>query len=294
MVLHFHFGLPENADKLVYNNIKICYCKPMDAYLANYESYTKYIVYDFKLGDGGIGDYCKFFMYLLCMCVTNKYRIYYLVNNITIEKYMVLKHKQFYIRHDELPKDFTIATNIMQIFDSDCTLITPSLLYNVYNYDAITIQLQDIFTFSEQIHANYDRLFPKNISDYVSVHLRIGDKYLETDKSFVVVIDDERYYDEGSLFQFIELNTHLNIIFFCDNNGCKQYLKSKYPSLIIIDARVGHTSLFNTTEEQILDAITEFCIMCNSSHIYSASSFSGFSIMASKFKNTPITNLCGK
>ena len=294
MVLHFHFGRLENADECVHLYVRKWYYKLMDAYLANYESYTKYIVYNFKLGDGGIGDFCKFFMYLLCMCVTNKYRICYLVNDITIEKYMILKHKQFYIRHDELPSDFIIATNIRQILDSDCTLITPSVLYNVYNYDAITIQLQDIFTFSEQIHANCDQLFPKNLSDYVSLHLRLGDKYLETDKAFVVVTDDERYYDEGSLFQFIELNTHLNIIFFCDNNGCKQHLKSKYPSLIIIDAHVGHTSLFNTTEEQIIDAVTEFYIMCNSSHIYSASSFSGFSIMAAKFKNTPITSICGK
>ena len=266
----------------------------MDAYLANYESYTKCIVYDFKLGNGGIGDCCKFFMYLLCMCVTNKYRICYLVNGIVIENYMVLKHAKFYIKYDELPKDFTIATNIQQILDSECTLITPSVLYNVYNYDAITIKLSDVFEFSDTIHANYGRLFPHNITSYVSIHLRLGDKYLETDKAFVVVKDDERYYDEGSMFRFIEKNTHLNIVFFCDNNSYKQYLKYKYPSIVIIGANVGHTSLYNTTEDQIIDAITEFYIMCKSSHIYSASSFSGFSIMAAKYNNTPITNICGK
>jgi hypothetical protein len=266
----------------------------MDDYLANYKSYTKCIVYNFKLGNGGIGDCCKFFMYLLCMCVTNKYKICYLVNNITIEKYILLKHSQFYITSDELPKEFTIATDIRQVLDSECTLITPNVLYSVYNYNAITINMQDVFTFSEPIHANYGRLFPNDISSYVSVHLRLGDKHLETDKSFVVVKNDERYYEEGSLFRFIEQNTHLTIVFFCDNNSYKQYLKYKYPNIVIIGANVGHTSLSNTTEEQIVDAITEFYIMCNSSHIYSASSFSGFSIMAAKFKNTPITNLCGK
>jgi hypothetical protein len=266
----------------------------MDAYLANYKSYTKYIVYDFKLGNGGIGDFCKFFMYLLCMCVTNKYRICYLVNDITIDKYMVLKHTQFYIKSDELPKDFVVATNIRQILDSDCTLITPNVLYNVYNYDAITIKLSDVFEFSDTIHANYGRLFPHDITSYVSVHLRLGDKYLETDKSFVVVKDDERYYEEGSLCRFIEQNTHLNILFFCDNNSFKQYLKYKYPRIVLIGANVGHTSLCNTTEQQFIDAITEFYIMCKSSHIYSASSFSGFSIMAAKYNNTPITNICGK
>jgi len=168
------------------------------------------------------------------------------------------------------------------------------VLYNVYNYFLITIQMQDVFTFSEAIHVNYNRLFPNNITSYVSVHLRLGDKYLETDKSFVVVKNDERYYHEGSLFRFIEQNTHLTIVFFCDNNSYKNYLKYKYPNVIIINSNVGHTGLSNTTEEQIVDAITEFYIMSNSSHIYSASSFSGFSLMAAKFKNTPITNLCGK
>jgi len=42
--------------------------------------------------------------------------------------------------------------------------------------------------------------------------------------------------------------------------------------------------LSNTTNKQILDAITEFYILSNSHLIYSASN-SGFSKMASKFNN---------
>ena len=34
----------------------------MDSYISNYDSFTKKMVYDFKLGDGGIGDCIKFFM----------------------------------------------------------------------------------------------------------------------------------------------------------------------------------------------------------------------------------------
>jgi len=266
----------------------------MDEYIANYESYTKYIVYDFRLGDGGIGDCCKFFMHLLCMCITHKYRICYLINDIIIEKYLRLKYDKFYIQSHELPSEFLVVTNINEIVNSNCNLIRPYVLYNVYSYDAIIIKLNDIFEFSQPIHSNYDRLFPHNITSYVSIHLRLGDRYLETDKSFVVVKHDQRYFNEGYLFRFIEENAHLNIVFFCDNNSYKRQLKSKYPSIIIIDAHVGHTSLSNTTEEQIVDAVTEFYIMCKSSHIYSASSYSGFSIMASKFNNTPLTNISGK
>jgi hypothetical protein len=265
----------------------------MEEYLVNYKSYTKRIVYNFKLGNGGIGDCCKFFMYLLCLCVNNKYRICYLVNDIILEKHILLKHAEFYVKYEELPDNLIVADNIKQITDSDCVLIAPHILYNVYDYDAITINLQDVFNFSKQVHANYGRLFPRHVTSHVSIHLRLGDKYLETDNAFVVVKDDERYYDEGSMFRFIEQNANLNVVFLCDNNIYKRTLKIKYPSLIITDCHIGHTSLSNTTEDQTIDAVTEFYIMCNSSHIYSASSFSGFSIMASKFKNAPITNLCG-
>jgi hypothetical protein len=234
-------------------------------------------------------------MYLLGMCISNKYRICYLINNITIEKYILLKHKQFYITYDELPKNFIIATNITQILESDCTLITPHVLYNTYTYtytyNGINIKLQDVFEFSEPIHTNYKRLFPYNTTSYVSLHLRLGDKYLETDKSFVMCRDDKRYYNELSIFQFIEENADLQIVFFCDNNQYKQFIKSKYPHIIIINANIGHTSLSNTTDEQFIDTITEFYIMCNSSHIYSNSMCSGFSLMASKFNNIPITSI---
>jgi hypothetical protein len=175
----------------------------MDEYIANYESYTKYIVYDFRLGDGGIGDCCKFFMHLLCMCITHKYRICYLINNIIIEKYLRLKYDKFYIQSHELPSEFLVVTNINEIVNSNCNLIRPYVLYNVYSYDAIIIKLNDIFEFSQPIHSNYDRLFPHNITSYVSIHLRLGDRYLETDKSFVVVKHDQRYFNEGYLFRFI-------------------------------------------------------------------------------------------
>jgi hypothetical protein len=265
----------------------------MDEYLADYDSYTKQIVYNFKLGNGGIGDFCKFFMCLLCVCVTNKYKIRYLINNIGIEKHILLKNSQFYINYNELPDNFIIADTIEQIYESDCILITPHVLYHVYNYNELFIQAQDVFKFSNIIQNNYYRLFTQDIDNYVSIHMRLGDKYLETDISFVVCKEDERQFDERSTFKFIEDNSHLNIVFFCDNNQYKQLIKSRYPNLIITNCNIGHTSLYNTTEQQLIDTVTEFYILCNSTHIYSASSFSGFSIMASKFKNIPLTNLCG-
>ena len=58
------------------------------------------------------------------------------------------------------------------------------------------------------------------------------------------------------------------ILFFCDNNNYKLKIKKKYKNIIITDAQIGHTSLSNTTNKQILDAVTEFYLLTNSQLIY--------------------------
>jgi hypothetical protein len=58
----------------------------MENYISNYKNYDKIFIYDFKLGDGGIGDYLKFFMIILSYCINNNIKIYNKVNNIEIEK----------------------------------------------------------------------------------------------------------------------------------------------------------------------------------------------------------------
>ena len=57
-----------------------------------------------------------------------------------------------------------------------------------------------------------------------------------------------------------------------------------YKNIIISTSQIGHTSLYNTTNKQVLDSITDFYILTNSQIIYAAS-HSGFSLMASKFNN---------
>jgi len=119
----------------------------------------------------------------------------------------------------------------------------------------------------------------------------MGDKHLETDKRYVCCKENSRTFYEEKIFEFIEKNQHnKRILFLCDNNGYKQKLKNKYEKLIITDLDIGHTSLLNTTEEQVLNTVKEFYLLSNSEEIYIAS-YSGFSRMASKFKHVPIHEL---
>ena len=74
------------------------------------------------------------------------------------------------------------------------------------------------------------------------------------------------------------------LIFFCDKTSYKLKIKNKYNNVKITDAKIAHTSLKNVTNEEVLDTVTEFYILTNSEEIYGISK-SGFSLMASKFKN---------
>ena len=268
----------------------------MDTYIEKYVQYKKKIIFDFKLGDGGIGDCIKYFMFTLTWCVRFNYKLYYLVNNTTIEKLLLLKYKKMYIQKEDISDSRNInrhenVIGVIENINEDINYIVfPGTFYDVINYDIININIQDVFQFSDNVIDNSIRLLPANITDYISIHLRLGDKYLETDKSYIACLEDERKYNENKIFEFIEKHSTENILFFCDNNSCKLTLKSIYNNIIITNSDIGHTGLINTTENQVLDTVTEFYILTNSKLICAASP-SGFSMVASKFKNTPIVHI---
>jgi hypothetical protein len=78
------------------NNIKL------EDYINKFDTFEKCIVYNFKLGNGGIGDNIKFFMHALNYCIKYNIKLYYLKNNIPIEKYLKLKYNKMYITENEL------------------------------------------------------------------------------------------------------------------------------------------------------------------------------------------------
>ena len=259
----------------------------MEEYIKNYETFDKNIIYNFNIGDGGIGDCIKFFMCILEICIKYKYKLYYQINNIPLEKYLKLRYATMYIHYIENSITINDVNTIYNI-SNDYNIVTPYLFYPIFKYENITINIQDVFYFTDEVIINSYNMLSSDISNYISLHLRLGDKYLETSPEFVLCKEDSRTYSEDNLFKFIEENC--NIIFFCDNNAYKRKIKEKYDKIIITNSNIGHTSLFNTTYKQVLDTITEFYIMTESQRIYHASN-SGFPIIASKYKNIPLINI---
>ncbi len=247
----------------------------MERYIDQFDDYHIINVYDFRVGFGGIGDYIKYFMYLLEKSILENIRLYYLINNIELEKYFRLKYDKMYIHKDELVQ-----------LQYSYTVIDPFALYDNYNENLIKMPVQDVFQFSNEVILNKSVIF-SDITNYITLHVRLGDKYLETNKRFVNCKNDVRSYSESKLIDFIEKNKEKTILFCCDNNDFKRYIKNKYDSIILIDIEVAHTGLKNTNAKQILDTVTEFYIMTNSEKIV-VGSRSGFSLMAAKYRNIEI------
>lgn len=271
----------------------------LENYLLNFDSYNKKIVYYFKIGWGGIGDFIKFYIYLLDYCIKNKYKLYLLKDEITFINFLELIENKLYITHEKIKGNIFRVKNLNKAltYNTDkYILIYPGMFYklsNLYTFDDFSIfdninkDIFNIFKFNDCIKLNKNNILPSHIKKYESIHLRLGDKFLETNKKYIQIKDDERDFNEENLFNYIKNKKNENIIFFCDNNQYKLKIKEKFNNIIILNTKIGHTSLKNTEEKQILDTLTEFYILVNSTRICTPNKKnrpSGFSIMASKFK----------
>ena len=249
----------------------------METYIQNFHSFKDCWIYDFKLGEGGIGDYIKYFTIILTYCMKNNIQAYIVKNNLYIEQLIELKYKFMYIEHSQ------ISNLNNYVIKKSCEYFNRVLINYPHNLE---IEGGEIFEFTKKVKDNVNTILKFPITNnYISIHLRLGDKYLETDKKYIICKTDNRGFSEEKLFKFIEDNYKKNILFFCDNNTYKSKIKGKYNKIILTTSDIGHTALFNTTNKQSLDAVTDFYILSQSDQIVAASS-SGFSVVAAKFKNT--------
>jgi hypothetical protein len=267
----------------------------MDEYFEKYDSLTKTFVFNFGIGNGGIGDIMRGILYLLEICKRHDIRFYF-NTNCPLFNYLRPRYQKICIPfHIALlisePIVITNTSDIEHIEPNKFYLGTHELVYpdffDITLYDRFQYTLSDLFYFSDEVKYNAGKYVKDEIS-YISIHVRLGDKHLETDKQFVICHQDERIFDEPKLFRLIETNAYKTIYFFCDNNSYKQKIKSLYNFVNTINYAIGHTSLTNVTPEETLNAVTDFYLLTKSEHIYSMTS-SGFPLMASKYKNTPIT-----
>ena len=226
-------------------------CDEFNNYLCKFNHYDKFLVYRFNKMSGGLGDLTKFFMYLLNICIKQNIRLYYLNTNNDINKYFKIIDK-FSIEPQELVNTLYISNEyeIYNLAPNVYYIIEPYTLYAKFSYELLTINFNNVFYFDNEIIINSKNFVNIDNFNYISIHLRLGDEYLETDKQFIICNGDKREFNENNIFEFI-LNSNDNIIFFCDNSQYKNKIKILFNKIIITDFNIGHTGLKNTNEQQI-------------------------------------------
>jgi hypothetical protein len=261
----------------------------MELYFQNHNSFEPTVVYLFDVGMGGIGDYLKFFLYLFNFCIENNIK-FLLCNEHQIDKYIKCKFPQLYIKKSNIPSCTKRISKFTDLycFEKNTFIVDPICMYSEDSKVSENLKkwkLSDLFYFTDDINQaikNYT-----NENTYISIHLRLGDKFLETDKKFVVCPNDVRHFDENKLFDFIASRKDDTIYFFCDNKSYKEKIKNNFNYVNITDLEIEHTSLTNTSDKGNFNSVLEFAILSESESIWCAS-YSGFSLLASVFNNIPL------
>lgn len=252
-------------------------------------------MFNFALGNGGIGDILKFstFAYKLASDKNIKMIMY---NHSPLSKYMFYTKGENINSIDELNTLFPdyVLLDLGNIDDIHNMELTQKKIYNIYPHN---LYCKDYIIYQnvDMVSSIWD--FKKELKDFcinlnikpvrgIGIHLRLGDYYLETDKNFVLAKNDNRIGNlsnediENRIKAICDLYPNRDIFICCDNLTYKNKLISKFPRMISSNLSVGHTSLSNTTSDEIFHALCEFYMLSHfCDEVYSLTP-SGFSIMA--------------
>jgi len=268
----------------------------LDSYFSTILEKQKKLLFRFPLTNGGIGDMIKFFVCALDTAIKYDIRICFLKSDNPITKYLLPKCEHIYIEAEELANSSIVSAEnynhieqLIHSIDNNSTIqVSPVIFYDLQIYDIVDrYNISDLFTFSDDI---YQMKKDNNISEeYVSVHIRRGDKHIEAASSVKQVPHDSRPFEQTNFDNMVNnlFNDNNSVMLFSDSMVFKKMMSKKFNKLQCLDLKIGHTTWTNTSDEQIKNTVFEFYVLSNSTKIF-ANCVSGFSKMASDFNKIDI------
>tara|TARA_Y100000385_G_C13066656_1_gene627038 strand:+ start:1018 stop:1839 length:822 start_codon:yes stop_codon:yes gene_type:complete len=239
---------------------------------------NKNLIFEFKLGYGGIGDFIKF----MRLCLNDS----------------IKENKKFYINLDH-PMNKFIKINPKFKFNNKIKNITirkPFEYYGKYptsyylNLNKINkFNPMDYFKFSDDCLQNLSDLKKKNkIPDnYEAIHIRLGDSKMEGLNSKDNRTDKINIYEKVN--DLILKNKKKIFVLFMDNDKVKKEISSMYKNIRILDIKIIHTSECYDKKSRNLNLknnICDFILLAQAKKIHSIT-YSGFSIVASWLYSKP-------
>jgi hypothetical protein len=103
-------------------------------------------------------------------------------------------------------------------------LVTPLPFYGAPFKSLCYERVSTMFSISDTVK-NHEIVKHYSNFDYISLHIRLGDKHME--KIPEDYSQDDRHYKENLVIEFLENNKDKNILLFCDNAKYKQEFATK-------------------------------------------------------------------
>jgi hypothetical protein len=239
----------------------------------------KDIVYEFKSGYGGIGDFIKFMR--ICKIESEIKNVKFHIDfDHTLNKYVKINNN-FTDNYDKNNVRIVKPFDYYKRFNEDCALQKDTL--NPPDFKPL-----NYFEFSQECMTRYDFLKNKNnIPDiYEGIHIRLGDAKMDSTKN-------NKHDNRAKNFDFLNnINTLVTskpntpFVLFVDNKEVKNEIYNKYSNVKIVNIDIIHTSDKNN-DMAILDNLCDFLFLSNSSVIHSFTP-SGFPIVASWIYQRPL------
>lgn len=270
---------------------------------------SRILVYHFGENMGGLADMIKFLFHTVTVSV--KFQM-------TLKIDITHAIKRFLTINPLYQWDQTLSLKtVREINESDrnhhFSQITDPLIvikptdyyaYNI-NYDLLcdndfknmnpnnfTYDLKQYMSFTNEINDQLQLITPKN--DYICIHVRLGDKYLEIapHRGFIYWDDRNVQDDEAKIRKIIASSspTSTPIYLLADNNAYKIKFKQQFEKLNIFTNQIFNISgSYNSPDydEGIKQAIVEFLFLTNAKQIH-ALTYSGFSLISSLIGQVPL------
>tara|TARA_Y100000389_G_scaffold202902_1_gene249661 strand:+ start:1010 stop:1843 length:834 start_codon:yes stop_codon:yes gene_type:complete len=238
------------------------------------------ILYEFKLGYGGIGDFIKFMR--ICKIESEIRNVKFYINfDHPLNKYLKINNK-FTGNYDKNNVNIIKPFDYYNRFDKNSALQMDTI--NKTDFKPL-----DYFYINDDCKNRYNFLKNKNnIPDiYEGIHIILGDSKMSSTKKNK---DDDRV---GELDIYSKLDNLVNgkrdttFVLFTDNEKVKNEINSKYNNVKILDICIVHTSDENE-DVKILDNLCDFLFLSNAKVIHSFTK-SGFPIVASWIYNNNLS-----
>jgi len=275
------------------------------AYVASYDSLTRTATLRIDFYDGGLADIIKFTLLMVDRCMSLGIRFMLTMRPaVPVYRFLLLRFPEMVVTEYVPNSPDTYAGTLEALRglpEGAHVTIMPYTMYgdfgdgeaHVKSMLGLRIPGRVLFEFSPEVISLGDSIIAERLGgrDYVGLHVRLGDRFLEMRKSDIIAEHDVREWDEQAVIGILCGHwREERVLLCCDNRGLRDSLEIDFPQVRSSGLEIGHVTYPSTLPHVARNAVVEFYLLSMARCIAYAS-VSGFAVMAAQFSGVPCERL---